>query len=136
MGKIMSLILFIHQDAFKKGDVLKIVIDRTFYEIKRQTIRTFNALKARLKKSSSFTEKDIFILLADSRSRLTELISLVDLFEGKCVILILSDESTATLSMATQFFPRFFTPVSETYGDLCDVLNKMINQENKKIESI
>lgn len=132
----MSFILFIHQDASEKGDALKTVIDRTFYEIKRQTIQTFNSLKARLKKSSGFTGKDIFILLADSGSRLTELILLVDLFEGKCVILILPDESKTTLSMATQFFPRFFTPVSETYSDLCDVLNKMINQENKKIESI
>ena len=132
----MSFILFIHQDASKNGDALKTVIDRTFYEIKRQTIQTVNALKARLKKSSGFIEKDIFILLVDSGSRLTELMSLVDLIEDKCVILILPDESKATLSIATQFFPRFFTPISETYSDLCDVLNKMTNQENKEIESI
>ncbi len=132
----MSFILFIHQDASKKGDTLKIVIDRTFYEIKRQTIQTYNALKARLKKSPGFIEKDIFILFADSGSRLTELISLVDLLEDKCVILILPDESKATLSMAPQFFPRFFTSVSETYSDLCDVLNKMINQENKEVKPI
>lgn len=132
----MSLILFIHKDASKKGDILKIVIDRTFYDIKRQTFQTFNALKSRLKKSSGFIEKDIFILLADSGSRLSELISLKDLLEGKCIILILPDESNATLSMATQLFPRFFTPVSETYGDLCDVLSKMINQEKNKTKSI
>ena len=85
-----------------------------------------------IREIEEFIEKDIFILLAASESRLSELISLVDLLEGKCIILIVPDESNASLSMAIQFFPRFFTPVSETYSDLCDVLNKMINQANNK----
>jgi len=130
----LKLILFVHRDACKKGDVLKTVINHNFTGSKHQTINAFNALRTRLKKCSGFAEKEIFILLADSMIRLTQLMSLIELLEGRHIILILPDGSKATLSKASQFFPRFFTPVSETYHDLCDVLNKMINQERIKPE--
>lgn len=131
----MNIILFIHQDSLKKGDFLKNVIDHKFPGTNLTTLQTFNAVKARLKNGSGFTEKEIFILLADSRNRLNKLTSLIDLMEGKRIILILPDEAKATLSRASQFFPRFFTPVSKTYDDLCSVLNKMINQEKININN-
>ncbi|CCK78443.1 conserved uncharacterized protein [Desulfobacula toluolica Tol2] len=126
----MNLILFIHQAAFKKGVILENIIDGYFDGTKRQTLRTVNALKEKLKKGAGFTKNEIFILLVDSRSRLNELTSLIDLLEGKRIILILPDESKTTLSIASKFFPRFFTFVSETYNDLCDVLHKMTKQAN------
>jgi len=129
---MMSLILFIHQDSSKKGINLVNVINQNFNRIKLQTFHTFNAFKARLKKNSDFIDNEIFILLSESRTRLNQLTSLIDLLESKRTILILPDESKETLSKASQFFPRFFTPVSETYTDLCDVLDKMINQEKKR----
>jgi len=132
----MNFILFIHQDASKKGEALKAIIEHTFNSAKLTNLQTFNAVKAKLKEGSGLTEKEIFILFVDSRSRLTELTTLIDLLEGKRIILILPDESKTTLSMATRFFPRFFTPVSKTYDDLCSVLNKMINQENNKTNPI
>jgi hypothetical protein len=127
-GKMMRLIVFIHQDASSKGEIFKKVIDKNFKGLKVLSLHTFNALKARLKKGSGFIEEEILILFAESRNRLYELASLIDLLEGKRIILILPDESKATLSETSRFFPRFFTPISETYDDLCDVLNKMINQ--------
>jgi len=132
----MNLILFIHQDSLKKGITLKNIINQKFYGTELQTLHTFNSLKARLKKNIGFTENEIFILLAESRTQLKELTSLIDLLEGKRTVLILPDESKATLSKASEFFPRFFTSVSDTYDDLCDVLNKMINQETNKIKLI
>jgi len=123
----MSIILFIHHDSLKKGIALKNIIDQNFYGTELQTLHTFNSFKASLKKSAGFTEKDIFILFAESRGRLEELRSLIDLLEGKQTILILPDESKATLSRASEFFPRFFVPISNTYSDLCGVLHKMIN---------
>ncbi len=125
----MSLILFIHQDSSKKGEILKTAISQKINGGNLTIVKTFNAFKTRLKESPDFIEKEIFILLAESKNRLTELISLIDLLEGRLIILILPDESKATLSRATHFFPRFFTPVSKTYDDLCDVINKMIKQE-------
>ncbi|MCD4674788.1 MAG: hypothetical protein K8S18_02180 [Desulfobacula sp.] len=131
----MNLVLFIHQDASKKGETLKNVIGEKFYGTKLTILHTFNAFKARLKLFSNYSDKEIFILFADSKNRLNELTSLIDLLEGKRLIIILPDESKATLSRASQFFPRFFTPVSETYNDLCDVLNKMMNQDKIKLRN-
>jgi hypothetical protein len=125
----MNFALFIHQDSSKKGKTLKSIIDQNFTGTKLTTFHTLNVLKAKLKKDVDFTDKEIFILLAESVYRLNQLTSLIDLLEGKRIILILPDESQPVLSCATQFFPRFFTPVSDTYDDLCDVLNKMTNPE-------
>ncbi|MCK5096557.1 MAG: hypothetical protein KAR45_00555 [Desulfobacteraceae bacterium] len=126
----MNLVFFIHQDSLKKGETLKGIIEKRFNDINSRILHTFKMLKSRLKKSSGSTEKEIFVLLAESKNRLDELTSLIDLLENKRVILILPDESKETISKASQFFPRFFTLVSETYDDLLSVLNKMINQNN------
>jgi hypothetical protein len=127
----MNLILYIHQDSLKKGITLKKIIDQTFTRIDIQILQTFNLFKARLKQPTNYNS-EIFILFADSENRLNELTSLIDLIENKRIILILPDESEATISKAHQFYPRFFTYVNDTYKDLCDVVNKMINSKNIK----
>ncbi len=127
----MNLILFVHQDSSKKGVTLKKIIDQTFTRVEIQIIQTFNAFKARLKQASNYNE-EVFILFADSKKRLNELNSLIDLLDSKRLILILPDDSKTTVSMAHQFFPRYFTYVNDTYKDLCDVISKMINPKNIK----
>jgi len=124
----MNFILFIHQDAPKEGKTLKKIIDQNCKGGEIQTLQTFNSFKARLKQIYNYNT-DVFILLADSKSRLDKLTSLIDLLESKRVVLIIPDDSKATVSMALQFFPRYFTIISDTYNDLCGVLNKMIINE-------
>ena len=124
----MNLILFIHEDSLEKGWALKHIIDQNFYGTELTVIHTFGSFKTRLKKSANPAEKEIIILFAESQSRLNKLTALIDLLEGKRIILILPDESKATLSIAVRFFPRFVTRMNDTYDDLCDVLNKMIPQ--------
>ncbi len=124
----MNFILFIHQDSPKTGKVFKKILDQNCNGGIIQIFQTFNSLKAKLKQFSNY-EEEIFILFADSNSRLNELTSLIDLLESKRVVLILPDDSEATVSIALQFFPRYFTFISDTYHDLCDVLNKMTNKE-------
>jgi hypothetical protein len=126
--KIMNLILFVHQDSLKEGAVLKRIVDQRFKTVEVSIVQTFNAFKARLKQVSIY-DKEIFILLADSKDRLSQLSLLIDLMEDKRILLILPDDSSPVVSMAHQFFPRFFTYVNDTYDDLCAVLTKMINQE-------
>jgi len=128
----MKLIVYIHQDSFTKGVVLKKVIEQNYEGFGIQIIQTFNAFKARLKKASNYNQ-EIFILLADSKNRLIELTSLIDLLESKRIFLILPDDSKATLSQAHKFFPRYFTYVNDTYADLCAVITKMTNKEKIKI---
>ena len=124
----MNLVLFIHQDSSKKGKALKTAIKNNVGGGESLTFQTVNKLESRLKKTSS-TEKEILILLAESKTRLDELTSLIYLLENKRIILILPDDSKETISKASQFFPRFFTPISCKYDDLCSVINKMMGQE-------
>jgi len=126
----MNLIFYIHQDASEKGDHFQRIIEQNFKKAEITTFRTFNAFKARLKQPHDY-DKEIFLLFADSKNRLNELLKLIDLIDDKRIIIILPDQSKATLSSALKFFPRFFTPISNTYTDLCQVLTKMINQEKK-----
>ncbi|MCK5310491.1 MAG: hypothetical protein KAJ62_00180 [Desulfobacteraceae bacterium] len=132
----MNLVFFVHQNASEKGITLKDTIGKRFNGDKSHTLNTFDMLKSRLLNNSGSGENEIFILLAESKNRLDELTSLIELLENKRIILIIPDESKETISKASQFFPRFFTPISDTYDDLCSVLNKMITQTktNKHIK--
>ncbi len=127
----MKLILFIDQDSSQKGVSFKKILNQNFKKLEIQTLQTFNAFKARLNQASNY-DNEVFILFADSKRRLNKLTSLIDLLENKRIILILPDDSKATVSMALQFFPRYFTYINDTYKDLCDVINKMINLKNIK----
>ncbi len=128
----MDLILFIHHDASTKGQTLNKIIAQNFKGHDIQTLQTFNSFKAKLKQVSNYN-KEIFILFADSKRRLNKLNSLIDLLESKRIILILPDDSKATISKALQFFPRYFTFISDTYAELCAVITKMTNK--KKINT-
>ncbi|MCP3875749.1 MAG: hypothetical protein GY699_21670 [Desulfobacteraceae bacterium] len=124
----MDLVLFIDQDSSQNGKTFKKILYQHFKELEIQTLQTFNAFKARLKQASNY-DKEVFILFADSKSRLNQLISLIDLLESKRIVLIIPDDSKVTVSIALQFFPRYFTIINDTYNDLCDVLVKMTHQE-------
>ena len=129
----MNLILYAHKDALRKGTVLKRQIGRQVKNHEIQTIQTFNAFKVRLKQVSVY-DKEIFVLLADSKQRLNELMLLTDWLENKRILLILPDDSKDIVSLAHQFFPRYFTYVNDTYADLCAVITKMSNnKENIKL---
>ena len=123
----MRLIVFIHQDSSTNGQILKQTIDQSFKMVEIQSVQTFNSLKAKLKKTHNY-DKEIFVLLADSKSRLKEMMPLIDLMEDKRIVLILPDDSKEVTSMAHQFFPRYFTCINRVYADLCAVITKMSNQ--------
>jgi len=123
----MHFILFIHQDSSVKGEVFKNIMEQNFMETRIQTLKTFNMLKSELKQVSN-DDKYIFILFTDSIKRLIKLTSLIDLMEGKRIILILPDDTKSAISSAHKFFPRYFTYINDTYDDLCDVLNKITHK--------
>jgi len=126
----MNLIFFVHQNASRKGTTFKKVMKQNFKQIEIEFFDTFNAFKERLKQIPVY-DKEIYILLADSKKRLKELTDLIELLEDKRIVLILPNDSETTISTAHRFFPRFFTYMDDNYGDLYGVLNKMINQKKE-----
>lgn len=129
----MNLIFFIHKDVCYTNFDFKTNIAEKFMQENIQTVHTFNAFKARLKKASDYNE-DIFIIFADSELRLKELSGLIDLLDGKRLVLILPDDEPATLSTAHLFFPRFIAFAKDKNTNLCDVLDKMMTQKNSIIK--
>jgi hypothetical protein len=125
----MNLILFIHKGASETGVTFKNAIDKNVKGMKSEIIQTFDKLQLKLKQSF-FNEHEIFLLLADSKKRIDKLSFFNDLLENKCIIIVTPDESKEIISKASRFYPRFLTPVSENYDDLCSVLNRMLRQKN------
>ena len=136
----MDLIFFVHQNACKKGTAFKRAMEQNFKHLDIEFFQTFNVFKARLKQIPVY-DKEIYVLLADSKKRLKELTELIDLLEDRRIVLIIPDNSETTISTAHRFFPRFFTYLDDNYNDLYGVLNKMITPQkemgiNKKKEDI
>lgn len=129
----MHLILFAHENSYEKGARLQASIHQTVSHNPYELIQTFNALKSRLKRFSDYQEKEIFILLAETRQRLNELISLIDLLLDKKVILVLPEDTEDCIHQAHAFFPRYFTFMNSSYSDLNDVLLKMIQNHQKQL---
>jgi len=129
----MNIILFIHKDSLQKGTALRNAIENNNRDDNLQIYETFNSLKSRLKKSCGDSKNEILILCAESTQRLNHLISLIDLMEGRRIVLILPDESKQTLSTAAQIFPRFFTTLRDNYDDLCKVIDKMTDKSKTGI---
>ncbi len=124
--KTMTLVLFIHCEARQQGKVFEKAIAGCLPEADRRIIRTITEFVAELKRNQGSYETTLFVLFADSRSRLEELISLRELLEDRRILLILPDESKFTLSRAFKLSPRFYTCISDSYDDLCEVINKMM----------
>ncbi len=96
----MNLILFIHQDAIEKGLALENMKNQHYTDTNHQIFRTIHSFREILMQFSHYRDPDFIILLADSKKRLTELSSLIDLLEDKRLILILPDESKSTITKA------------------------------------
>ncbi len=122
----MNLVLFIHEDVYETGNVLEQRISERTDSSLIEKFHTFNALRIRLKRILLYGDTDIFILLADTRYRLAEFVSLMEFLSDKRLILVIPDDSKTTLTAAHKLFPRYFTVMNETYDDLGDVVNKMI----------
>ena len=125
----MDIILFVHQEASQQGEALQKKIAQYFGENSMQTVHTVNALKHLLKQPGG-SDQEVYVLLAESPGRLKELFCLFDLLDGRRIVLVLPDDAKATISLAHQFYPRFFTYINNTYDDLCAVLYKMIHQKH------
>lgn len=120
----MNLTLFIPNGASQNGKALQQAIDDNLFMFNLQVIDTFNALISKLKMIYG-TNNEILIFLAESHDRLKQLVTISDLLENKQIILILPDDSRESASLASRFFPRFFTPISDTYDDVCEVIYRM-----------
>lgn len=120
----MNLTIFIPKGASQNGKLLQHAVEINLYPANLQVIDTFTALEKKLKGIYNL-KNEILIILAESHHQLNRLSTISNLLGNKQTIFILPDDSKENVSKASRFFPRFFTPVSDNYDDLCEVINKM-----------
>lgn len=124
----MRLTLFIHKDTIEIGRPLQDAIIHNFGTLDIQIVETLKELKMTLKRMHYTNLEEIIILFLDNRTRLAEMNSISNLLEGTRLIIILPDKSKETISLALSFYPRFFTQISQSYYELCEILKKMVEK--------
>ncbi len=127
----MKFIIFIHNESSVAGIPLTQAIYNEFNSMELQFIRSVDALKVKSIQTLRDSE-NIFVLFVDSIQRFENLIPLAPFFDGKCLLLIIPDESERSLSYAHKFYPRFFTDINNGYEALCEVLHKMVKKQQSR----
>ncbi len=96
-----------------------------------QTIGTFSQ---KLRQPQS--EPSIAVLLAGTQEDLLDILSIQNLLERTCIILILPDRNEDTISKGHTLFPRFLADVDGDFNWVIAVLKKMLsnNQDSTKKE--
>lgn len=123
---MIRLIIFIHKQSGTDGRLLENTINNTFPEISKERLQTIQELELCLKQPLPLGIQHIYILMADSKKRLQQLIGVFDDADDTKVLLILPDENRATISNGHKLLPRFATSQRNGFIDLCAVLAKMI----------
>lgn len=124
--RMVNVIFFIHEDAGMAGKRLQKVIRNSLAKCRRQVCPTISELADRLRCPVPYGEQELYVLLADNRDRLNEMVRLKNLLEGKWMVLIIAEQSDASLANAHLLCPRFFTTVGAGFDDVIAVLNKRI----------
>lgn len=127
-GDAVAFILYVHEDASDRGRQLNQMISMRCQKTETAVFQTLETFRKRLRKGIS--GDDIVVLFADTRQRLEELVPLRTRLEGTRIVIVLPDDEHDTLSLAVQFYPRFFTSIDTDYSILCEVLDKVSQYTN------
>jgi len=125
---MIKFILFVHPDAGREGKVLHQTVEQYFTGTEILVSAAIESLAETVERECD-PAGTIYIVLADSKSRLRDLSEISNLMEGKRLVLILPDDSKNTLSDSMRFFPRYVCCMGSSYHQLCDVLVKMTQNQ-------
>jgi hypothetical protein len=125
-------VLFIHKQSGPDGDRLQEMIRLHFPNIPREQCAGLGRLRERLKHPESNEKPVIYVLFADTKDRLNQLLGLYEYLEGRRLILILPDNHQTTRSGGLRLLPRFITYANDSFDDLIAVIEKMIGASSEK----
>ncbi len=123
---MIELVLFIHHGSGAPGYALREAVSRRFPGIPRKSVSGVDSLRERLKHPVRAGEQTIYVVLADTPERLSQLQRLKAHLEDKRLLLILPDNRKETRSAGLTLLPRFISYCGDGFGDLAAVLDKMI----------
>jgi hypothetical protein len=121
----MKIIIYYHIHASLDGEHLVHVIEKKLPYLSTEVFCGIEALQGRLQRPSLYPEQDVFLLLANSYSQLSDLLCLAGQIEGKRMILIVTSDLMVFLKKSLLLYPRFIAILRTDYKQLCRVLEKM-----------
>ncbi|MCF8037955.1 MAG: hypothetical protein K9K79_01430 [Desulfohalobiaceae bacterium] len=129
---MISFVLYIHLDSGKDGQLLAQAVQKRFPNVFRQVCRDLPGLAKTLKTLVHYTDLHVYVLLAETPERLEQLQEFIDDLEDKKILLVLPDNQRSSYATGLRLRPRFITQRSKAYEDICDVLEKMIENHSRK----
>ena len=123
---MVHVIMFIARAAGSVGERLHEAVRKACSGCSCEVCQSGSELEARLHLPARFGELELFILLADTRHRLNELLQLKTLLDGRWILLILPDSEENTRGLGFQLFPRFVAHISDNFEDVEAVIKKKI----------
>ena len=88
------------------------------------------------RKPIPFKDLQVFVLLADTMERLEKFHLVAEYLEDKKLLLIISDNDRSTFCSCFRLWPRFVTQTSQSFADICDVVEKMIENHHRNRDCI
>ena len=128
---MIRFILFIHRDSGSEGRVLENAVRDRFQAVHREVCPDVASLRKALTLPSPYGDLTAIVLLTETPERLEELDQVFDHLEGKKLLLILPDMEKSSFVAAFRMRPRYITQRSKTFSDVCDVLEKMLENHNR-----
>ena len=129
---MISFVFYIHHDSGKDGQLLAQAVQKRFPKVSSQVCRDLPSLAKSLKAFVRYTDLHVYVLLAETPERLEQLQGLIDDLEDKKILLVLPDNQRSSYVSGLRLRPRFITQRSKSYEDICDVLEKMIENHSRK----
>lgn len=125
---MIKLVLLIHYRAGEKGKRLGKTVREKFSNLDLEFNDSIGSFYKRLCKPNRSLEKEIYVMLADTRERLKKLMGLANLLDRRRLLLILPGNEKKLLSMGHRLKPRYVSTETESFEELVSVLEKMIGQ--------
>jgi len=127
--QMKKIILFVDRSSGEKGRFFLKVIQKRLPGIKMQVCRSVTSCVTEINQTKPYVENLIIVFFTDNDDRLDDLYEKKHIFQDKKIVMVLPQKNNREISaIVHRFFPRYFTFMDDQYGDLCDVLNKMIVQ--------
>lgn len=122
------VIVFIHRDADRTGKGLEASIKNSEIGSSYELYSTVAGLQCLLRGAFPHNNTDLFILFADTKKRLEELLTLKGLLADRWLLLVVPYYEKTIMARGNSLHPRFlFAPSSVDFEIIRGILNKKLS---------
>lgn len=124
-----KIVLYVDPESGPKGRIFLHQVQQRLPGIRIQVCQSVETFVTAVCRKRPCMDLPVLILFVSDRKHLDDLYRRKQIFADHKVVMVVSQERTEGLTaMIHRFFPRFVAAMDDRYEDLCDVLNKMMNQ--------